>query len=650
MAALLALLMLLSMAAMTIQLLSMNAYASDITPYYTEDEKEILIAVGLMYADGVTVGFETRAANGFTAGALNADRHFTPLYTIDNDCVSVTCDSNLAKTGMTYTISSQTSLAAGGWHLETMADADAFALFALCENIAAPYNYNVFQAAINGQTKIRIGQFGSQAEAESAMSAFAAEGIEVTIAAPSVTAVSVIDPYTDRILFEFDGGTETSLGLKPVQTGAEPVYLITPAKNTYGGIFKYSRWRTGSIDGIAVTNILPLEEYVEGVLPWEVGNGWAQEVLRTFAIAARSYALSSRKHDTFDLCNSTCCQAYRGRNRTNAAITEAVSNTSDIVLTYNNKIVCTYYSSSTGGTTVSASDAWGYTEKYPYLRAVVTPWELYNTYPNASWKTEFNSAQLLAKLNAAGYNTLSGGIKSVEIVSYAENSSYVKSLKITDIKNVSVTINRSDSIRSGLGLNSANFVVAKTGESVVITDYSLEGDGIATLFETQPADETPENTSTVKGGVYVLSDKNATATVIPAGESIVLTAELGMDTNFKLNDLSVITESGIQTFNMTETDNLIYSGEKITPPSVNLPDLAAVNVITTQRTVTADGNAGSFVFIGRGWGHGVGMSQYGAKALADLGYDHETILKTYFPGTVASDYKTIIMKQTNPVS
>ena len=32
-------------------------------------------------------------------------------------------------------------------------------------------------------------------------------------------------------------------------------------------------------------------------------------------------------------------------------------------------------------------------------------------------------------------------------------------------------------------------------------------------------------------------------------------------------------------------------------------------------------------------GHGVGMSQYGAKGLAEAGYDYQTILLHYFPGT-----------------
>ncbi|MEX2501506.1 MAG: hypothetical protein WD336_03945, partial [Trueperaceae bacterium] len=35
---------------------------------------------------------------------------------------------------------------------------------------------------------------------------------------------------------------------------------------------------------------------------------------------------------------------------------------------------------------------------------------------------------------------------------------------------------------------------------------------------------------------------------------------------------------------------------------------------------------------GDGWGHGVGMSQYGARALAQQGYDYGRILAFYYPG------------------
>jgi stage II sporulation protein D len=440
--------------------------------------------------------------------------------------------------------------------------------------------------------------------------------------------VSVVDPYTDTILYEFDSIAGTSFGLEPIQNAGKTVYLVTPAKNTYSGIFTYSRYHTGNIDGVAVTNILPLEEYVEGVLPWEIGSGWPQESLRTFAVAIRSYALSSRKHETFDVCNDTCCQVYKGRNRVNDAVTEAVSQTAGIVLSYNNNIVCTYYSSSTGGTTVSASDAWGYTEKYPYLQAVVTPWEQYESYPNASWTIEYTPTQLLAKLNAAGYTSLSGSIKSVQILNFAENSSYVKSLMITDIKGNSITINRSDAIRTSLGLNSANFVVAKASENVTITDYSLEGEGIAALLGLQQSGKTVE-VSGANNGIYVLTGDKAPATLIPAGSTIALTSEIGMDMNIPLTGLSVISENGIEALEITAADG-------------KLPDLTSANVIKTNHIITTAGSAGNFVFIGRGWGHGVGLSQYGAKSLAELGYDYKTILTTYLPGTVPVNYRTIL--------
>ena len=43
-------------------------------------------------------------------------------------------------------------------------------------------------------------------------------------------------------------------------------------------------------------------------------------------------------------------------------------------------------------------------------------------------------------------------------------------------------------------------------------------------------------------------------------------------------------------------------------------------------------NAASYTFQGSGWGHSVGMSQWGAYAMAKQGFDYEEILKFYFTG------------------
>jgi len=40
-----------------------------------------------------------------------------------------------------------------------------------------------------------------------------------------------------------------------------------------------------------------------------------------------------------------------------------------------------------------------------------------------------------------------------------------------------------------------------------------------------------------------------------------------------------------------------------------------------------------FLFSGYGWGHGVGMCQWGAKVMAERGKDYKEILKYYYPGT-----------------
>jgi stage II sporulation protein D len=43
------------------------------------------------------------------------------------------------------------------------------------------------------------------------------------------------------------------------------------------------------------------------------------------------------------------------------------------------------------------------------------------------------------------------------------------------------------------------------------------------------------------------------------------------------------------------------------------------------------GDPAGFTFVGRGWGHGVGLSQWGAKEMAELAYGHREILKFYYP-------------------
>ncbi len=49
--------------------------------------------------------------------------------------------------------------------------------------------------------------------------------------------------------------------------------------------------------------------------------------------------------------------------------------------------------------------------------------------------------------------------------------------------------------------------------------------------------------------------------------------------------------------------------------------------------MTIENRRDDIVFTGKGWGHGVGMCQYGAKSMADLGSSYEAILSYYYPGS-----------------
>ncbi|TGE34153.1 SpoIID/LytB domain-containing protein [Desulfosporosinus sp. Sb-LF] len=46
---------------------------------------------------------------------------------------------------------------------------------------------------------------------------------------------------------------------------------------------------------------------------------------------------------------------------------------------------------------------------------------------------------------------------------------------------------------------------------------------------------------------------------------------------------------------------------------------------------------GVFLFEGRGWGHGVGMSQWGAYHMAQMGYNYQQILTYYYHNTIISE-------------
>ncbi len=63
----------------------------------------------------------------------------------------------------------------------------------------------------------------------------------------------------------------------------------------------------------------------------------------------------------------------------------------------------------------------------------------------------------------------------------------------------------------------------------------------------------------------------------------------------------------------------------------------SVHVLTGSGVQTIERGGGKYVFNGRGHGHGIGLSQYGAKGMAEAGFSFRDIIAHYYPGTTLSN-------------
>lgn len=121
-------------------------------------------------------------------------------------------------------------------------------------------------------------------------------------------------------------------------------------------------------------NILPLEEYLRGVVPREIGTGRPSdfEAIKAQAVAARTYAVANRGRRGelgFDLFASTADQVYGGAAAETPLGDSAVRTTRGEILVYDSKPIEALYHSTCGGRTTSRRDAWGGPD-VPYLTNV----------------------------------------------------------------------------------------------------------------------------------------------------------------------------------------------------------------------------------------------------------------------------------------
>lgn len=149
--------------------------------------------------------------------------------------------------------------------------------------------------------------------------------------------------------------------------------------------------------GMAAVNALPLDDYVRGVVPGEVPASWHVEALKAQAVAARSYAIATnRGGDVFDQYPDTRSQVYRGYGGEDPRTNEAVSATSDEVVTYNGRVITTFYFSTSGGRTENIENVFYEATPRPYYTSVEDPYD--DASPRHRWRFTFTTSQMQARL------------------------------------------------------------------------------------------------------------------------------------------------------------------------------------------------------------------------------------------------------------
>jgi SpoIID/LytB domain protein len=176
---------------------------------------------------------------------------------------------------------------------------------------------------------------------------------------------------------------------------------------------------------------VPLERYLEGVVPHEIGAGSPVAALEAQAVLARTWALANSHRfaiDGYHLCSDTQCQVYSDPRQASAAVRQAIRATSGQVLAWNGEPIQAWYHASNGGVMAGGDEAWAM-DSLPYVQAradgsatwvkgMVLPIKeassvsgllarsegAYGTnHPRFRWSRTYSASQVAQALRAAGH-------------------------------------------------------------------------------------------------------------------------------------------------------------------------------------------------------------------------------------------------------
>lgn len=333
-------------------------------------------------------------------------------------------------------------------------------------------------------------------------------------------------------------------------------------------------------EGLLVINELPIEEYLYAVLPSEMPSEFPMEALKTQAVCARSYAVTAMLSGRYagygaHVDDSVASQVYNNIKECESSI-RAVKETHGQVLLYEGSPVSAYYYSTSCGYSAAIEDVWKTGKKTAYLPGI-----LHIAGEKNDGGTVYPAEEEFAAfLNDPGVPT------------YDEGSPWYRWQVFLPFAELEKTM-----------LSALKARYTEAPEQILTCD---EASG---QFLSQPPEELGEIVSIrVKsrgsGGI-------ATELLVYGSKKTYLVKN-------EYNIRSVLAPSG-------QTVYRKYAEE------VNGTALLASAFFILTRGEYKGGEG--YLCTGGGSGHGVGMSQYGAKGMAENGCDYEEIIGEYYPGT-----------------
>ena len=232
-----------------------------------------------------------------------------------------------------------------------------------------------------------------------------------------------------------------------------------------------------------------------------------------------------------------------------------------------------------------------------YLRAVP---EINESAP--TWTRTFTQEELGSLLSAKGKNV--GTVESITVSTGQYGR--VQELKING--SLGSAVLEKEETRT--------FCSASSQGSLVSRMYAINTDEIYTPNENDTVNqENNSNENSENTGSIFVTDANGTTQV--DSENLYAVNYSGEGTSVS-GTIYAVTANGEETIN---TQNSAKSSTAVSTSSNKIYEGGTVYPVD-----------GKFVFYGRGNGHGVGMSQYGAKGMAEAGYNYKEILEYYYTG------------------